>query len=160
MHLTDEAIVAGKVSISKLENTFLPAFDKVVQLRRFLSTALSLNMATSSDVLFSSVEQFHTGRPWGRFLDAGTGLHSVKWIQNLPTSSWTAITADDKMRKQILDQQIVAERMRQQDQLLVGNWMDSAFVKDLGTFDTILADYLIGAVEGFSPYEQDAIISK
>lgn len=117
-------------------------------------------MATSSDVLFSSVEQFHTGRPWGRFLDAGTGLHSVKWIQNLPTSSWTAITADDKMRKQILDQQIVAERMRQQDQLLVGNWMDSAFVKDLGTFDTILADYLIGAVEGFSPYEQDAIISK
>lgn len=30
----------------------------------------------------------------------------------------------------------------------------------LGTFDTILADYLIGAVDGFSPYQQDVIVSK
>lgn len=30
----------------------------------------------------------------------------------------------------------------------------------LGTFDTILADYLIGAVDGFSPYYQDVIVDK
>ena len=30
----------------------------------------------------------------------------------------------------------------------------------LGKFDTILADYLIGAVDGFSPYEQDTILDK
>jgi hypothetical protein len=27
-------------------------------------------------------------------------------------------------------------------------------------YDTILADYLIGAVDGFSPYTQDIIIEK
>lgn len=30
----------------------------------------------------------------------------------------------------------------------------------LGLFDTILADYLIGAVDGFSPYTQDVIVEK
>jgi hypothetical protein len=30
----------------------------------------------------------------------------------------------------------------------------------LGKFDTILADYLIGAVDGFSPYTQDVIVEK
>lgn len=114
----------------------------------------------TTDVLFSSVEQFHAGRPWGRFLDAGTGLHSIKWIQNLSTTSWTAITADENMRSQLLNEKIVSDSIRQNDKLLVGNWMDDAFCKDLGTFDTILADYLIGAVDGFSPYEQDTIINK
>ena len=42
--------------------------------------------------------------------------------------------------------------------VLVGNWMDTNFCAELGKFDTILADYLIGAVEGFSPYTQDLII--
>jgi hypothetical protein len=27
----------------------------------------------SSDILFSTLEKFHVGRQWGRFLDAGTG---------------------------------------------------------------------------------------
>jgi hypothetical protein len=38
--------------------------------------------------------------------------------------------------------------------------MDAGFCSELGTFDTILADYLIGAVDGFSPYEQDTILKK
>lgn len=38
--------------------------------------------------------------------------------------------------------------------------MDDQFRSTLGTYDTILADYLIGAVDGFSPYEQDTIIKK
>lgn len=28
------------------------------------------------DILFSSVEKYHQPRPWGRFLDAGTGMYS------------------------------------------------------------------------------------
>lgn len=39
--------------------------------------------------------------------------------------------------------------------------MNDAFVESLGGgFDTILADYLIGAVDGFSPYEQDEVIHR
>ena len=48
--------------------------------------------------------------------------------------------------------------VRREDKILVGNWMDDAFCESLGTYDTILADYLIGAVDGFSPFEQGQLI--
>jgi hypothetical protein len=110
-----------------------------------------------SDVLFNSMVQFQGDVGWGRFLDAGTGLHSLKWIQGIPTSSWTAITADQNMRSNILSDEAVAAAIRPDDMLVVGNWMDEQFCSQLGMYDTILADYLIGAVDGFSPYEQDTI---
>lgn len=113
-----------------------------------------------ADILFSSIEKLHGARPWGRFLDAGTGLHSIKWVQSLPTVSWIGITADQAMRNQIITDLDVTSRMRSVDNILVGNWMDNSFISSLGKFDTILADYLIGAVDGFSPYEQDTIISR
>ncbi len=90
----------------------------------------------------------------------GTGLHSIKWIQRLQTEAWTAITADNNMSAQIMRDSDVATKIRSVDSLVVGNWMDESFCRNLGTFDTILADYLIGAVDGFSPYEQDTIIRK
>ena len=110
------------------------------------------------DILFSSVEKYHGSRPWGRFLDAGTGVHSLKWLQTLTTPSWAAITADNYMKAQIEKEPGIA--IRPDDKLLVGNWMDESFCESLGSYDTILADYLIGAVDGFSPYEQDTIINR
>ena len=38
--------------------------------------------------------------------------------------------------------------------------MDEEFCSNLGQYDTILADYLIGAMDGFAPYEQDSVIKK
>jgi len=113
-----------------------------------------------ADILFGTIERMHGTRLWGRFLDAGTGLHSMKWVQNLQTSSWTAITADNQMKQQIIQDTSVSSRLRPNDHILVGNWMDEHFCSTLGKYDTILADYLIGAVDGFSPYEQDNIIRK
>jgi hypothetical protein len=113
-----------------------------------------------SDILFQTIERFHGTRAWGRVLDAGTGLHSIKWIQQLPATSWTAITADNNMKNQMLKDASVGASMRPADSLVVGNWMDSLFCESLGSYDTILADYLIGAVDGFSPYHQDEIIAK
>lgn len=101
------------------------------------------------DLLFSIIDKFNSGRVWGRFLDAGTGVNSIKWIQTLPTSSWTAITADKYMMSSIKNDPGVI--IRESDSVLVGNWMDDNFCSNLGKFDTILADYLIGAVDGFSP---------
>lgn len=112
------------------------------------------------DILFKTIERFHGTKAWGRVLDAGTGVHSIKWIQTLPTTGWTAITADNNMRLQMMKEAGVATSMRSQDAVVVGNWMDSAFCDTLGTYDTILADYLIGAVDGFSPYQQDEILVK
>mgnify|MGYP003386953019 CR=1 FL=1 len=112
-----------------------------------------------SDILFSTVEKWNndSNRKWGKFLDAGTGTHSLKWIENLNTESWTAITADDNMKNQIMSSGV---NVRQQDSILVGNWMSNEFCANLGTYDTILADYLFGAVDGFSPYTQDIIVDK
>jgi hypothetical protein len=111
------------------------------------------------DVLFETVERYHESRPWGRVLDAGTGVASVKWMMKLSTcSAWTAITADERMKSAILNDANVS--IRDCDKLVVGNWMDDAFCATLGSYDTIVADYLIGAVDGFSPYTQDIIIKK
>lgn len=111
-----------------------------------------------SDILFATVEKFNGSREWGRFLDAGTGAHSLIWIQTLATTSVTAITADRQMSNNIERDPKV--KLRKSDNLVVGNWMDDGFCAQLGKFDTILADYLIGAVDGFSPYEQDTILAK
>ena len=77
----------------------------------------------------------------------------------LQTSSWTAITADQNMKHEI-ESHSSSIVIRSQDRLLVGNWMDERFCNELGQYDTILADYLIGAIDGFSPYAQDIIIEK
>jgi hypothetical protein len=44
-----------------------------------LSFCKSINYYRSEmgDILFSSVERYHASRPWGRFLDAGTGESAV-----------------------------------------------------------------------------------
>ena len=111
------------------------------------------------DILFGTVEKWkeEAGRSWGSFLDAGTGNHSLKWIQTLNTESWTAITADENMKRQIMESGVT---LRPNDSILVGNWMSDEFCSKLGKFDTILADYLFGAVDGFSPYTQDLIVEK
>lgn len=115
----------------------------------------------AGDILFDSIVSMHEDKPWGRFLDAGTGVHSMKWIQTLKTSSVTAITADIHMERQVMSNESVSLNWREGiDEMLCGNWMDQTFCDKLGKFDTILADYLIGAVEGFSPYEQDVILAK
>ena len=124
--------------------------------RKLLSTT-GVATCVMGDILFSKIESWHGSAPWGKFLDAGTGVHSLKWIQKLNTESWTAITADHGMKRSCESAGI---NIRPVDKLVVGNWMDDEFCESLGKFDTILADYLIGAVDGFSPYTQDLILHR
>lgn len=113
------------------------------------------------DVLFGTIEKWQGSKPWGRVLDAGTGVHSLKWMLGLETDSVTAITADNAMKNLICQDPSV--KIRPTDSILVGNWVDEEFCSvTLGEnkYDTILADYLIGAVDGFAPYTQDLILQK
>ena len=112
------------------------------------------------DVLFETVERYHEDKSWGKVLDAGTGVSSVKWLMGLDScTAWTAITADEQMKANIVAASGVSLR-EGKDELLVGNWMDDEFTATLDKYDTIVADYLIGAVDGFSPYTQDLIIRR
>jgi len=107
--------------------------------------------------LFRYIEELHGDRPWGSVLDAGTGKKSLGWITGLATDRWTAVTASTTMAEQA--RAPVARIMRADDRIIVGNWMDGGLLAG-ETYDVVLADYLLGAVDGFSPYWQDQMFHR
>ena len=142
----------------------------------------------SNDALFGHIEKQQGKKPIGSFLDAGTGLHSLRWIATLANddvdnpklkdslvttmTDFTAVTADETMRKNV-QREVDELGMSHLGQVVIGNWFppdgdDSQSLSSIDTdgegnlkkYDTILADYLIGAMDGFSPYTQDQMIEK
>lgn len=107
--------------------------------------------------LFAHIESLQAGKSFGSLLDAGTGTHSITWIMGLNMSSWTAVTGAEAHACQV--RRRVADRARAGDRLLVGNWTNPALLAG-ETFDTVLADYLLGAVEGFAPYFQSQVFER
>ena len=107
--------------------------------------------------LFQHIERQQNGRPWGSFLDAGTGVKSISWVATLATERWTAITAAPQDAARIQD--ATQEVRRPQDKILLGNWAKADLLKG-ETYDTVLADYLLGAVEGFAPYFQSYLLAR
>lgn len=135
----------------------------------------------SEDRLFGRIEktQLSQNQQFGRFLDAGTGTHSLRWMASLirdgddnsgnnndllKIEHYTAITADEKMRLNVL-KEAQALGIEGRGDIIIGNWENT---HDDGEgelchgmkYDTILADYLVGAMDGFSPYYQDQIFSR
>lgn len=101
--------------------------------------------------LFDVIERLQGEIPWGSVLDVGTGIQSARWISSLQTSCWTAVSADtDHLEGTRV---AVQSAMRADDRFLLGNWADPALLAG-EVFDTVLAEYLLGAIEGFAPYFQ------
>jgi hypothetical protein len=107
--------------------------------------------------LFSYIDALQGEIPYGRVLDAGTGPRSLRWLITLDTVSCTAITGDPLMQRQV--QRLLGEWQRPQDRLLVGNWSDPDLLAG-EQFDTVIADYLLGAIEGFAPFFQTALFAR
>lgn len=107
--------------------------------------------------LFRHVEALQGKAAWGDFLDAGTGVNSSLWSTDLKPTRWVGVTGSPGHAAQVRDN--VGDRLRAQDQLIVGNWTDPELLKG-ERFDTVLADYLLGAVEGFSPYFQSDLFAR
>jgi len=106
------------------------------------------------DTLFSYIEHLHSPASWETVLDAGTGSHSLEWLLRLPTKSWTAVTGDVAVEAKLKKK--FASRMTAADRLVTGNWEDPLFLHG-EVYDVVVADYLLGAVDGFSPYFQDRL---
>lgn len=120
----------------------------------------------SDDALFGSIEKEQGTVPFGSLLDAGTGMHSLRWIATLGEergmTKFTAITADKAMQTNVR-KEAEALGVSHLGDIVVGNWFDDKGSERLDLnekYDTILADYLIGAMDGFSPYKQDQMIDK
>ena len=107
--------------------------------------------------LYRYIEDVHGKRPWGAFLDAGAGINSIRWVAGLSTKRWTAVTGStseaDLVRK------AVEAMKRPQDQIIQGNWVNDQLLEG-ETYDTVLTDYLLGALEGFAPYFQPYLFSR
>ena len=118
----------------------------------------------SDDALFGSIEKEQGNVPFGNFLDAGTGMHSLRWVATLGgkgMTKFTAITADKIMQRNVQNE-AEALGVSHLGEIVIGNWFgDAPAPIELNEeYDTILADYLIGAMDGFSPYKQDQMIGK
>lgn len=107
--------------------------------------------------LFRAIEQLNGDRTWGSLLDAGTGTSSIRWVGSLDTRAWTAVTASRPMAEQV--QQVAGTAMRPEDRIMIGNWGDDRLLKE-ERFDTVLMDYLVGAVEGYWPYGQEMLFQR
>lgn len=117
------------------------------------------------DALFGSIEREQGNVPFGNFLDAGTGMHSLRWVATLGgdkgMTKFTAITADATMQRNVQNE-AEALSISHLGNIIVGNWFgeEPAPIELNEEYDTILADYLIGSMDGFSPYMQDQMIGK
>lgn len=111
----------------------------------------------AGSTVFQYIEDLQGSTPWGSFLDAGTGTHSMGWITALDTARWTAVSGSQAHAIQVRD--AVEARRRPQDRIVVGDWADARLLAG-ETYDTVLADYLLGAIEGFAPYFQDSLFAR
>ena len=107
--------------------------------------------------LFRHIERLHGERPWGAVLDAGTGVNSINWVAGLATERWTAVSGSAGEVEFALH--AVGTAQRPQDRIVQGNWADADLLKG-EAYDTVLADYLLGAVEGFAPYFQTYLFTR
>lgn len=64
----------------------------------------------------------------------------------------------EKLRAERLGREI-GDRIRAGDRITCGNWTDPLFLHG-EVYDVVLADYLLGAVEGFAPYFQDRLFGR
>ena len=101
--------------------------------------------------LFRYIQRLQGERPWGRLLDAGTGVKSIRWVADLPTERWTAVSVSPRHAQRV--REAVKDNQRAEDKIVLGHWGDAKLLEG-EVYDTVIADYLLGAVEGFSPYFQ------
>lgn len=115
----------------------------------------------TKDPLFRAIEKIHEkeDKRFGVVLDAGTGGHSLRWLSNLPEiDRIVAVSADlsSGEGKGAAGETLNADRG---DVLVQGSWcVDGRRPKDVEPCDTILADYLIGSMDGFTPFAQDRLL--
>jgi len=107
--------------------------------------------------LFRKIEELQGDAPWGHVLDAGSGPASLCWVASLQSRRWTAVTAQSSMLEAMRAR--LPTPPRDDDRILVGNWADEALLYG-ETFDTVLLDYFVGAIDAFAPYLQDVLIER
>jgi len=112
----------------------------------------------TDDEVFQWLSKVLPTGSWGNVLDAGTGPTSLIWLASRPAATITAVTACDGMRATVVDE-VGRFIDPSRDRLLVGNWQDPDFLRG-SSYDVVLADYLLGAVEFYAPHFQLGLLRR
>ncbi|MCH2189614.1 MAG: class I SAM-dependent methyltransferase [Gammaproteobacteria bacterium] len=112
---------------------------------------------SKGSLLFRTIEEEQGNLPWGNVLDAGAGVNSIEWLAGLTTDSITGVTGSKVEKRIMLNQH--PDILRKQDTITVGNWSDVDFMSNQ-RFDTVIADYLLGAIDGFAPFFQSYLFKR
>jgi hypothetical protein len=86
-------------------------------------------------------------------LDAGTGAHSLSWVAGI-AQSWVAVTADPHAVGPLRTAHAGGN-----GEVMLARWEDETLLAG-EVFDVVLADYLVGAVDRFTPYYQMGILER
>lgn len=111
----------------------------------------------ADDSIFELIRQHHGSRPWGKVLDAGTGPTSLAWITSLPADEWCAVTFSEADARALAE--LVPAASRARGRVLAGDWTDPAF-RAGERYDHVLADYLLGAIDAYTPYRERELIAR
>ncbi|CAK8998595.1 unnamed protein product [Durusdinium trenchii] len=114
----------------------------------------------TEDPVFRWLAKVLRGRWAGEVLDAGTGPDSLQWLATAgrEAESLTAVTACEGMFATLEDESCdFLDSAR--DQVLLGNWKDKDFLWGK-SYDLVLADYLLGAVDHFAPFFQVGLLKR
>lgn len=114
-------------------------------------------MLATQSALYSYIEALQGQASFGRLLDAGTGPRSLRWLMSLTTDSCTAVTGTADMEARV--KRLVGGLLRSQDRLLIGDWTNPDLLAG-EQFDTVIADHLLGAIEGSAPYFQTSLFTR
>ena len=118
----------------------------------------------TKDPLFRAIEETHSRlkKKYGVILDAGTGGHSLKWLATLPSVDKIVAVSADLSAGEGKGAKDLRSRLdtKRGDALLQGSWCADQEVVPNESCDTILCDYLIGSMDGFTPYKQDQLFDE
>ena len=84
-------------------------------------------------LIFDHIAGLNSTRSWGRVLDAGTGINSLRWLRGVPADELTAITGADLMVRRIRD---AIGPSPANEKIVTGNWADPQFLAG-ERFDTV-----------------------
>ncbi|KAJ1625551.1 hypothetical protein T492DRAFT_1038963 [Pavlovales sp. CCMP2436] len=93
-------------------------------------------------------------------LDAGTGRSSLGWLLRSGwVGSWAAVTASAAMERDVAETLRAAPADAPPGRVVRATWDDAECMRG-EVFDVVVADYLLGSVDGFTPYRQDALVER
>lgn len=109
-----------------------------------------------ADAIFAAIEAHEAPFGWGPTLDAGTGVHSLRWLLQTPAKPLCAVTASRSLEQDI--RKGLGGELGQA-QVAIGNWSDPGFLQG-ERFSVVIADYLLGALDAYQPFGQDLLFPR